>query len=64
MEKEEFNQFERIVLRNQRYMMLAISAMFRNTGGVASGYHADKLIQRVTDMERAWEWIASPGERI
>ena len=64
MEKDEFSQFERIVLRNQRYMMLAISAMFQNAGGVGSDYHANKLEKRVQDMERAWEWIASPSERI
>jgi hypothetical protein len=62
--KEEFSQFEKVVLRNQRYMMLAISTTIRNVGGMSSDYHANKLTDRVKQMEQAWDWIAGPSERL
>lgn len=53
-----------MILRNQRYMMLALSTLLQNQGGMATGYHAEKLNSRVKDMERAFGWIASPSERL
>lgn len=64
MAEDGFSAAERVIIRNQRYMMLAISAMFRNAGGMGSDYHAETLTRRVKDMERAYEWIASPNERL
>lgn len=55
----------RIIVRNQRLMMLAITNIIHNgPQGTGTGYHAEKLTKRVKDMERVWDWIASPGERI
>jgi len=55
---------EKIIIRNQRYMMLALTCLLRNEGGMATGYHADKLTQRVQHMERIYDWIAAPSERL
>lgn len=60
----EVSSAEKMILRNQRYMMLAISTLLQNQGGTATGYHAEKLTARVKDMERAFDWIAAPSERL
>jgi hypothetical protein len=61
--KDDTEMMLRAILRNQRYMMLAISNLVReqHTLGI---YHADKLSNRVRQMEEHWEWIALPSERI
>lgn len=61
---DHFNSFERIVLRNQRLMMLAISNLVRENTHIGNEYHANKLTERVKEMEREWEWIAAPSERL
>ena len=60
----EVSSAEKMILRNQRYMMLAISTLLKNQGGKSTGYHAEKLTARVKDMERAFDWIAAPSERL
>lgn len=61
---DEFNSAEKAILRNQRMMMLALSNLVRENTKVGNEYHADKLTARVRDMDRHWEWIAAPSERI
>lgn len=60
----EFSSAEKIILRNQRWIMLALANISANQGGMCSGMYQEKLTQRVKEMERAFEWIATPGERI
>jgi hypothetical protein len=62
--RERIVNFERIVLRNQRYIMLALASRLQNAGGLGSGYHAERLTKRVKDMERIFDWIASPSEKL
>lgn len=61
---DEFNSAEKAILKNQRMMMLALSNIVRQTTTTGNEYHADMLSNRVRDMERRWEWIAAPSERI
>lgn len=61
---DEFNSAEKAILRNQRMMMLALANLVRENTKAGNEYRADKLSNRVKDMERHWEWIASPSERI
>lgn len=61
---EDFSKAERIIMRNQRLIMLALSCRLQNAGGIGSDYHAQALTKRVKDMERVFEWIASPSERL
>lgn len=55
---------EKLILRNQRYMMLALSTLLLNQNGMMTGYHSEKLTSRVKDMERAFDWIATQSERL
>lgn len=61
---DEPGEAEKLILRNQRYMMLALSTLLQNNGGMMTGFHAVKLTDRVKEMERAFNWIASPSERL
>lgn len=62
--KEEFSRAERIIIRNQRYIMLALANLSANAGGTLAGHTNQTLHNRVREMERAWDWIASPSERL
>lgn len=64
IKEEDTNKMLRIMLRNQRKLMLAVASLNLNHGGTGSGYHADQLKGNVIEMEREWEWIARPSERI
>ena len=55
---------EKMILTNQRLIMLALSNRSRNAGGMGADYHADLLRDRVKEMEREFDWIALPSERI
>jgi hypothetical protein len=60
----DFNSAEKAILRNQRIMMLALANLVRENTKTGNEYHADLLTNRVKNMDRHWEWIASPSERI
>ena len=65
MDKEEdVTKMLRVILRNQRFMMLALSNLVRDNTSTGNVYHAEKLSDAVRRMEEHWEWLASPGERI
>jgi hypothetical protein len=60
----KFTEAEKIIVRNQRLIMLTLSCMIQNAGGMASGYHGEKLRQRVIQLENNLDWLAAPGEKI
>ena len=60
----EDNDLLRTILRNQRYIMLALSNVVRETTTVGCDYHANNLNGQVQEMEKAFKWIARPSERI
>lgn len=64
MRDVHFSTAERVIMRNQRLMMLALSNIVRETTKTGNEYHATKLTDRVKEMEANLDWIASPSERI
>lgn len=61
---DDFTKAERIIIRNQRLMMLALANLVRENTSSGNVYHAEKLRERIKLMEASLEWIAAPGERI
>lgn len=54
---------ERAILKNQRLIMLALANLVREQS-MGGEYMANLLRERVKDMERYWEWIAPPSQRL
>jgi hypothetical protein len=64
IEADKFSFAEKVIIRNQRIIMLALSNVVReatrnNNEGMANQLHAC-----VRQMEHSWEWLASPSERL
>jgi hypothetical protein len=55
---------EKIIIRNQRLIMLALLNLLRNQRGPLTEYNADKLRDRVVQLEQNYDWIAAPSERL
>ena len=54
----------RRVLKNQRLMMLALSNLVRENTRAGNVYDAENLSDAVREMEKNWDWIAPPSQRI
>lgn len=59
----EFTPAEKIIIRNQRLIMLALNILLLDNPSGSAGY-SDKILSRVRQMEANLEWLAAPGERI
>ena len=62
--EEDVAKMLRVILRNQRFMMIAMSNLVRDNTKICNVYHAEKLSTAVRQMEEHWEWIAAPSERL
>lgn len=62
--KITFTPAEKIIIRNQRLIMLALANRCANEGGVGADACNSQLHARVRDMETSLDWIAAPSERI
>ena len=60
---DEDRKLLRIILRNQRLLMMAVASVVWETTSDGRDLHRDNLLDAVRKMEIAFDWIASPGER-
>jgi hypothetical protein len=60
---KEFTLAERAILRNQRLIMLALVAMGHEMK-LGNSKHIGELRFRVGEMDRYWEFIAAPNDRL